>query len=253
MKYNNVNLPNIDVKGMDDKQILQAMYARKQEYLDLLKMGYHLEVCIRPSNGKVPFPNVALASRLDCLNCHACEGICYDMKAIRQYPETLNARCRNSAIFEYDRAEFFRQIREYITKNKPVFFRIHVGGDFKDVLHVAEWVAMAREFPHTIFLDYTKCYGFVNYYVKTHGNNRKKAVPENLQIMFSEWKIDNGNGTYTVIPFPNPYNFPRFGLVLRWEDMDSYKDYWTCPGDCMVCIWQHRGCIVGETTYNREH
>ena len=186
--------------------------------------------------------NVSLPPILTCANCSECKFLCYDIKACNQYPNTvIDARARNLAILLEDRDAYFRQIDEAISRRrKNKFFRWHVAGDILDADYLANMVDIARAHPDFVFWTYTKNYGVVNEYCERRGG--RSAIPENLSIMFSEWR---------GMPMSNPFHFPEFSVVFKDDEVKPVGHY--CPGNCDICKEQHRGCIAGETTYCHEH
>lgn len=192
--------------------------------------------------------NISTAAIITCGNCGHCAPYCYDIKgAIRFVKNVMNARAKNTALLQKDPDEYFRQIRNKLaSRKKNKYMRWHVGGEITDYHYFVEMVNIAREFPDFKFWTYTKMYNIVNLYCDLHGG--RAAVPENFKVMFSEW-----DGT----PINNPYNFPLFTVKLaagnKNHDAAYFDKLYKCPGKCIVCINNNRGCIAGETTYNDEH
>lgn len=209
---------------------------------------YH--VSISRGNSKIGHAlNVSLAPLVTCGNCGHCAPYCYDIKAVLRYVNVLIARSKNTAIYKEDAKRYFEEIRNVLQRRRTnKYFRWHVGGEIPDAEYFAEMVKIAREFPDFVFWTYTKMYGIVNMYVKSHGGNRETAIPENLKIMFSEW---DGTRMY------NPYNFPFFTCKLKDGNKNHKPEFFStlykCPGNCDICRDNGRGCIVGESTYADEH
>ena len=200
-----------------------------------------IPMCISDGNSKIGrVINVSLMPILTCANCAECQFLCYDVKAcVRFQNSTLDARVRNTVLLKRDRDEFFRRIHDKVKRRrKNKYFRWHVAGDIVDLDYFARMVDLAKEFGDFVFWTYTKNYAVVNSYCDEYG---KEAIPANLHIMFSEWR-----GMEMV----NPYNFPEFRVVFKDEEEPSG---FYCPGNCDVCKEIKRGCLVGETTYCREH
>lgn len=199
-------------------------------------------MCISKGNRKIGrVMNVSLAPVLTCANCSECKMLCYDIKAVLQYRNVTDARARNTALLLEDRAEYFRRIDDAISRRRlHKFFRWHVAGDIVDLDYLARMVDVARAHPDFVFWTYTKNYAVVNEYCRTRGG--RVAIPENLSIMFSEWR---------GMPMVNPYGFPEFSVVFKDDEHKPTGHY--CPGNCDVCKAAHRGCIAGETTYCHEH
>lgn len=168
-----------------------------------------------------------------------CPFYCYDVKACLQYVNVLDARCRNTALLCTDRDEYFRRIDERMNRRrKNKFFRWHVAGEIPDLDYLARMIENARRHPDFTIWTYTKRYDIVNEYCRQYG---RESIPENLSIMFSEWK-----GKKIV----NPYHFPVFRCVMPGEEKPRC---YRCPGNCDACKAAHRGCIKGEDTYNDLH
>ena len=139
---------------------------------------------------------------------------------------------------------YWQQIRDRLAKKRSYkYFRFHVGGEIMSEKYFDEMVKTARLFPDFRFWTYTKQYKLVNEYVRKHGNDRKKALPENMVVMFSEWK---------GMPMDNPYKFPVFRCVFRGKETPR-KGEWKCKGDCGECIRLNRGCVKGENTWVWDH
>lgn len=211
----------------------------------------NIKMCISTGNRKIGrVMNVSLMPVITCHNCSECKHFCYDIKACLQYPDTvINARMRNTVLLKKDRKLYFETIEKRISRRRTnKYFRWHVAGDIVDLDYFANMVAIAERHPDFIFWTYTKNYGIVNQYVAEHGGNRKKAIPHNFSIMFSEWD---------GMKFDNPYNFPCFSCKMKNGNKNHPVEYfdslYKCPGNCDICKACKRGCIVGESTYCDEH
>lgn len=206
-------------------------------FMGILESGKKLVVSISTGNRKIgKVLNVSLAPLVTCKNCSKCKYWCYDIKACLQYLNVLKARARNTAIFRYDREEFFRQIWEKMARRKVnKYLRFHVSGEIVDIDHFNRMVETARRFPEFVIWTYTKMYWIVNEWIRENG-----SLPENFHVMFSEWE---------GLPMENPYNMPVFRCTDKPEKMTGYK----CPGNCDICKACKRGCINGESSYTLPH
>jgi len=200
-----------------------------------------LHVSVTKGNRKIGrVLNVSLAPIITCLNCLGCLKLCYDIKAILQYKNVAIARAKNYVILIRDRDKYFNEIIETLKHRKTnKFFRWHVAGDIIDVDYFDRMVKIARMFPDFRFWTYTKAYVFVNKWVKENG---KENLPQNLTVMFSEWK---------GMKMDNPYKFPEFRVWFHSEPKPT-KVHW-CPGNCEICLKSKTGCPYGQTTYCEEH
>lgn len=198
-----------------------------------------IPLCISTSNRKIGrVMNVSLMPVMTCGNCKECKFLCYDIKACAQYPHiVIDARMRNTSILRRDRDEFFARIDAAMSRRrKNKFFRWHVAGDIVDGDYFDRMVKIARAHPDFTIWTYTKMYGIVNAWIDANG-----ALPANFSVMFSEWR---------GMPMDNPHGLPEFRVVFK-DETPPVGHY--CPGNCDVCKNLHRGCVVGETTYCKEH
>lgn len=204
-----------------------------------------IKMCISKGNRKIGrVMNVSLPAIITCKkNCQHCKKFCYDIKACLQYAKTvIPARVRNYVILIKDRNEYFNRIDKACEKRRTnKYFRWHVSGDIIDYDYFDRMVKLAKKYPAFKFWTYTKQYYIVNAWILCNGGT-KAALPENLTIMFSEWR---------GIEMVNPYGLPEFRIVFK-SDKVKPKGYY-CPGNCDICKKINRGCIAGETTYANEH
>ena len=225
------------------KKVTAEMKARRAFYEDI--PVEEIKLCISEGNRKIGKTiNVSLPPILTCAHCKECMFYCYDIKACLQYPNTvIDARIRNLVILMKNRNEYFNRIENRIArKRKNKAFRWHVSGDIPDIDYLDRMVSIARRHPDWTFWTYTKNYECVNEYVRSHGNDRKTAIPANLSIMFSEWK---------GLTMLNPYGFAEFRVLF--EDDTMPEGAWKCPGNCDACLRAGRGCPVNETGYVDAH
>lgn len=202
-------------------------------------------LCISKGNRKIgKVMNVSIPPVITCANCKECSKLCYDIKACLQYPNTVvNARVKNWIIYKRNSEKYFNDIRKALkARRKNKFFRWHVAGDIPDMTYLKVMVEIAKEFPEFVFWTYTKNYSLVNEYCEKYG---KESIPENLSIMFSEWR---------GMTMENPYNFPVFSVVFKDDKNkpDPKKNHY-CPGNCDICLKNGRGCPYRESTYCNEH
>lgn len=211
-----------------------------------------IRLCVSKGNRKIGrVLNVSLMPIMTCgKRCKYCKGICYDIKACVQYKNVLDARVRNTVLAIHHRQEYFDRIEGIISRRRAnKYFRWHVAGDILDYNYFENMVRIAKNHPDFTFWTYTKQYEIVNSYCEQNGG--ASAIPGNLSIMFSEWKVSDGVGNYTVIPFENPYNFPVF--AVRFHGEAEPENMYKCPGNCDVCKTLGRGCPFRESAYVDEH
>lgn len=205
-------------------------------------MDYNeLKLHISKGNKKIGrVHNFSMAPGITCPNCSGCLEYCYDIKAVLQYGNVVNARAENTLMMKADMVGTFKQIDDYISKRRVhKFFRWHVSGDIISVEYFDNMVQIARKHPDWIFWTYTKAYRYVNAWLDANG---KDALPANLSVMFSVW-----NG----MECPNPYGMPTFTCIQ--EGMTPAPNEWRCPGNCEACIRSGHGCPHGESSNVDEH
>lgn len=206
------------------------------------RLAHDLRVCVSKGNKKIGRTlNVSLPPVITCANCSGCKELCYDIKAVLQYENVRKARARNYVIFKENPENYFNQIRSVIKSRRTnKFFRWHVAGDIPNYNYLVEMIKIAKENPDFKFWTYTKNYGLVNLYCMENGG--KGSIPENLSIMFSEWR---------GMPMTNPFGFPEFRVVFKDEQKPEGVKW--CNGNCDHCIRSNSHCVKGETVYCMEH
>ena len=240
------------VKGFKDETIeklLHVLLALIEIYRKMIIKGIALKVSISDGNKKIGrVMNVSLAPIVTCGSmCKYCKRHCYDIKACLQYENVRIARAKNTALAKYARQEFFDQIDKKLKNRKAnFFFRWHVSGDILDGEYLNSMIQLATKYQYITFWTYTKKYAIVNRWISENGN-----LPQNLHIMFSQWKVKTDDGQIKAIPFPNPYNMPIF--TVRFNEEEPPKNMFKCAGNCDFCKVHRCGCIAGQDTYNDAH
>ena len=218
-------------------KIVAALMALVNYYMNILENGGIVKLVISAGNSKIGrCMNVSLAPVVTCRNCSLCKCFCYDVKACLQYANVRIARAKNTALFLFNRDEFFAQLHAKMARKKTnKFLRFHVSGEIMDCDHFDRMVQTARMFPDFTIWTYTKMYHIVNEWIAKNG---KESIPENFTVMFSEWK---------GLPIVNPYNMPTFRCIE--EDEQPPKGITKCPGNCDICKATKTGCVAGESKY----
>jgi len=137
---------------------------------------------------------------------------CYACKFLHR-PTVRAAWSDNLDAVRHDRARFFGALRVYLSKRLPRFFRWHVAGDIADAAYLAEMKALARDFPNTRFLAFTK----------RHSLNFR-GLPANLTVVLSMWP-GWGNTREKM-----PRAWMQDGTETRVP-----ADAVECPGNCESC------------------
>lgn len=216
------------------KKVVSALKNAMDKYMAMPVES--IKLCISNGNRKIgKAMNVSLPPILSCGNCKECKHFCYDIRACLQYKNVIDARIRNYVILLKNRDLYFSAIDGACSRRKAnKMFRWHVSGDIVDLDYFCRMVEIARNHPDFIFWTYTKMYHIVNEYCDKYG---KESIPENLSVMFSEWR-----GMELV----NPYGFGEFRALYENEEIPANTYY--CPGNCDICKAARRGCIANENT-----
>jgi len=192
------------------------------------------EAKISPGNSKLGgIPNVSLVPVKDCSNCEACKKTCYALKSWRQYPQTRAAWRHNSQLAHKNSSDFFCSIDAYIQKKRPQYFRWHVAGDILDQEYYEDMKTVAKRYPNTRFLCFTKAHSgklIINF----------SGRPKNLAIvlsMYPEMKV------------------PRKKMPRAWMQDGTEtripKNAIECSGHCDSCnvCWD----LHGKDVYFHKH
>ena len=126
--------------------------------------------------GKIP--NVSLTPCKACSPDAPCKKKCYAMKAYRMYPLVRKAWDINTKEVATKREKYFADIRKFLTKKQPKYFRWHVAGDIPDVAYLYEMVQIAADNAAVKFLCFTKRHDIAEQF---------KNIPPNLEIVLSMW------------------------------------------------------------------
>lgn len=203
-----------------------------------------LKVVVTTGNTKIgKVLNVSLPAVFTCPNCSGCVNECYDIRDCR-YKNVVSARAKNFSIMARSLDKYFADIQDAINRH-PSFdkFRFHVGGDIPITNgdeYFAGLVNLVRNNPRIRFWTYSKNYWVINRYVKEHGGTIADAIPDNLSIMFSQWR---------GIPMFNPYGFAEFRAY--YDDEPVPDGIMECTGDCRVCLASGIGCPFRMTVWTR--
>jgi hypothetical protein len=166
---------------------------------------------------------------------------CYALKAYTQYPNVREAYDNNLKLYNHDRHLWQYMIYQYIRKYSPDAFRFNVSGDAPSPVFFKLVIEIAREFPNTQFLAFTKRYTWASDALQ--GDN----VPGNLHIVLSAWE---------GMPLDNPLQLPEAHVRLKSGACGAREDAIECPGKCDACIIAGVGCYSmgkGDQVVFNEH
>jgi ferredoxin len=165
-------------------------------------------------------PNWSVLPVEECPNCELCEGACNVKRLMAFRPSTKEAWSANSKAAHA--GTFTHQVEALLSSmNAPRFFRIHMAGDFFSREYAKQWAKLARKYPGTKFLAFTKAFAQV------------KGIrwPENFTLVPSAWP----GMTAKDLPRNRPIAFSgkpeQYTGVLR-QRAERAKE---CPGGCDQC------------------
>ena len=118
-------------------------------------------IVISKGNDKIgKIPNVSLPPITSCVKGVPCaqENLCYSLKAWKAYQNVRDARLHYCRVWLNQPDKYFSDIREFLLKKKPDYFRFHVDGDIPDENYFNRMIRLADDFPNTRFLCFTKRY-----------------------------------------------------------------------------------------------
>ena len=181
--------------------------------------------------------NVSLMPIASCPEDAPCKKDCYACKSARIYSSALKKWASNLALWKGAPAEFELQIMRSLERKRPEYFRWAVAGDIPDVNYLRMMLRVARRFPDTKFLAFTKQYSILT--------AEGPEVPPNLTIVVSGWegyRLESFN--YLGQRYPTSW--------VTFKGKPSPSESFRCPGRCESCraCW---GLAAGKMVEFRKH
>lgn len=163
--------------------------------------------------------NISLPPVIACFD-YPCKNDCYAIKFYKLRPEVKKAWDDNLQLVKTNRKKYFNEIRRYLLKKVPQYFRWHISGDILDQDYLEQMKIIAHDYDFINFLVLTKGYHF-------NFNN----TPNNLSIILSVWP---------------GINVPDMGLPLAFVESREETRIFNaldCPGECEKCriCWDLKG------------
>lgn len=160
--------------------------------------------------------NISLPPVSGCVNSLLCQDKCYAVKFYQMYPEVKRAWDANLKEVTENSNYYFEQVRRYLLRYRPRYFRWHVAGDILDQNYFDNMQEIAEDYYFVNFVCFTKNYEL-----------RIGALPPNLSLIVSIWP---------GIPFPKRYEghvLPMAFLEVKEETRAT--NYIKCRGFCETC------------------
>lgn len=195
-------------------------------------------VSISKTNKKMGgIPSISFPPVITCAHCEDCAKICYARRMANFHKTVGEAWAHNLEEWRTNpTAVKYAIINAAITS---AYFRYFVGGDIPDGDFLRLMVEIAQTVPTCKFLAFTKKYELVNEFINGGG-----IIPDNLKIIFSEWRES----------IPNPYNLPTSRVIFKGEE--EPHGAMVCGGNCAECICKGIACWTlknGESIYFYQH
>lgn len=189
-----------------------------------------MQTHISPGNMKLKnIPNVSLTPCVTCADNAPCKNKCYAMKAFRMYPSVKKAWNENTEIAKSNPVKYFDDIVDYLLRKRPKYFRWHVAGDIPNQSYLGMMKHIARLFPNTRFLAFTKKHDL-----------EFSDIPGNLQIVYSLWP-EWGSKKVGM-----PAAYMQDGKENRVNGTEII-----CPGSCADCkVCWHLSEIGKDVVFN---
>lgn len=198
-----------------------------------------MKLTISKGNMKLgDIPNISLPPIKTCPEetCGACRKKCYAMKSYRQYPSVRKAWNENLRMFNTHTKKFWRAVLDYLFKHEPQFFRIHAGGDCPDLDYMDSWSMVAKVFPNTAFLMFTKRWAWAQMLQRM----ALFGKAPNLRIIVSRWPGDN-------VPEEVSRSLPQAWVKdPKNPDTRIPANAYECPGSCKTCKYCYTTADAGS-------
>jgi hypothetical protein len=178
--------------------------------------------------GKIPSFNI-LPVKSCTGSTPLCRRYCYARQSMQYSCQSQKAWTVNYFVARYHPAILEQRLSEYIADKKPVLFRIHSSGDFFSREYLELWYRVARSFPDTRFLAFTK--NFTLDY---------SSKPDNLVVMYSVFPdtdyskipVDGNQKSFAV--FPSDMEDKQYSADTQ-ATIDNQRLTVPCPGSCLEC------------------
>lgn len=161
-------------------------------------------------------PSVSLSPAMTCNPGLTCWRLCYARRFMAIRPSMAKTWADNTQVAMTYCKRFFLAVAGSLAAELPPFFRWHVGGEMPDQDYFGRMCGLARDFPRTRFLCFTR----------RHDLNLRR--PDNLNVVASVWP---GHGDVSKLR--------RRGLPIAWmQDGTETRlpvGVKVCQGHCSAC------------------
>lgn len=164
---------------------------------------------------------INLPAGITCRKDAPCAKTCYAKHGRFLFSTVRNCYDRNLQEYRDNPEMYFQSINTQLYFTPFRFIRWHSSGDIPDYEYLLGMVDTAIRNPNTKFLAFTKQYEIVNRYLESN------SLPENLNIVFSNW------GDWQC---ENPYDLPTSWVRFKNEPTAIPENAMQCSGYCGDCV-----------------
>jgi len=201
---------------------------------------------ISPGNRKLGYiPSVSLNPHTTCSTLVTCKRDCYAIRMMDFRKNIAKSWTRNTTIFEKDPLDFFQQIKTFLNKRTPQYFRWHVGGDIPDAGYFLQMLSVARLTSNTKFLAFTKKFSVVR------NNLRDIQYEKNMRTLLSAWPKEVPSQSKELMDTMNMSRGMIERVGVAWVDNDPRwatlgVNTYTCTNNCSTCYmcWTSAGDVL---------
>lgn len=151
--------------------------------------------------------------------CDGCEDYCYAIAGAKTHHNAvMPSTIKNLVLYRMDPARFESEIDAELSKWKLAaddekIFRWHASGEIEDYAYLEMMMRLAEKHPDVHFYSYTKRFGYIEKYLKAHGD-----FPKNFVMNLSVWKDNLEKSGFDM-------NLINKVQRFEWKDEMSVEDY----------------------------
>lgn len=181
-------------------------------------------ITVSPGNKKLgSIPSFSLLPIVTCPSRILCAKDCYAARMCKFRSSVATSWSRNTLEVKTNIDNVFSDLNAWLGRNRPEFFRIHVGGDFITYEYFERWKALCALHPGTRFLAFSKA----EFCFKATG----PTDPGNLTLIVSNWPGDDANISVVVRRL-----YPQAWVRIKdTPDSRIPEDALSCSGNCETC------------------
>ena len=204
-------------------------------------------IYVSPGNRKLGgIPSISLDPRRTCVSDITCRQKCYAMRMMRFRNNIKVSWERNTQVWNNEPDGYFRQLRQWIDKHNPPYFRFHVGGDIPNIRYFLFMADLADQTPNTKYLCFTKRYTGMGQYIET-----MREGLDNVRLLLSAWPFQIPEHEFLFNVCAHESRKMPNKIAVSWIDDDPRVDTMAykptlCKNNCSIChaCWESDGDII---------